>query len=202
MPFSLLPSFLSYCFINGITPGPANLCSLSTAMNEGKQAALRQWTGLFTGFALVALGSVLITAFLGNVLGERVRFLAWIGAGYLLWMAWGLLRPVIFPSGEEEPHNGRTIGRATFWTGLFIQLTNVKIMVFCMTALASYVLPYTHSFLPLLAVGLFLPFTGPVCNLAWLFTGVKLQRLFRQHKKVISILMAISLVYCAVSLVL
>ena len=202
MPFSLLPSFLSYCFINGITPGPANLCSLSTAMNEGKQAALRQWTGLFTGFALVALGSVLITAFLGNVLGERVRFLAWIGAGYLLWMAWGLLRPVIFPSGEEEPHKGRTIGRATFWTGLFIQLTNVKIMVFCMTALASYVLPYTHSFLPLLAVGLFLPFTGPVCNLAWLFTGVKLQRLFRRHKKVISILMAISLVYCAVSLVL
>ena len=202
MPFSLLPSFLSYCFINGITPGPANLCSLSTAMNEGKQAALRQWTGLFTGFALVALGSVLITAFLGNVLGERVRFLAWIGAGYLLWMAWGLLRPVIFPSGEEEPYKGRTIGRATFWTGLFIQLTNVKIMVFCMTALASYVLPYTHSFLPLLAVGLFLPFTGPVCNLAWLFTGVKLQRLFRRHKKVISILMAISLVYCAVSLVL
>ena len=202
MPFSLLPSFLSYCFINGITPGPANLCSLSTAMNEGKQAALRQWTGLFTGFALVALGSVLITAFLGNVLGERVRFLAWIGAGYLLWMAWGLLRPVIFPSGEEEPHNGRTIGRASFWTGLFIQLTNVKIMVFCMTALASYVLPYTHGFLPLLAVGLFLPFTGPVCNLAWLFTGVKLQRLFRQHKKAISILMAISLVYCAVSLVL
>jgi cysteine/O-acetylserine efflux protein len=202
MPFSLLPSFLSYCFINGITPGPANLCSLSTAMNEGKQAALRQWTGLFTGFALVALGSVLITAFLGNVLGERVRFLAWIGAGYLLWMAWGLLRPVIFPSGEEEPYKGRTIGRATFWTGLFIQLTNVKIMVFCMTALASYVLPYTHSFFLLLAVGLFLPFTGPVCNLAWLFTGVKLQRLFRQHKEVISILMAISLVYCAVSLVL
>ena len=202
MPFSLLPSFFSYCFINGITPGPANLCSLSTAMNEGKQAALRQWTGLFTGFALVALGSVLITAFLGNVLGERVRFLAWIGAGYLLWMAWGLLRPVIFQTGEEEQHKGRTIGRATFWTGLFIQLTNVKIMVFCMTALASYVLPYTHSFLPLLAVGLFLPFTGPVCNLAWLFTGVKLQRLFRQHKKAISILMAISLVYCAVSLVL
>ena len=43
MPVSLLPSFLSFCFINGITPGPANLCSLSTAMNEGKQAALRQW---------------------------------------------------------------------------------------------------------------------------------------------------------------
>ena len=70
MPVSLIPSFLSFCFINGITPGPANLCSLSTAMNEGKQAALRQWRGLFTGFAIVSLGSAMVNAFLGSVLGD------------------------------------------------------------------------------------------------------------------------------------
>ena len=28
MPISLIPSFLLYCFVGGITPGPANLCSL------------------------------------------------------------------------------------------------------------------------------------------------------------------------------
>ena len=106
MPVSLIPSFLSFCFINGITPGPANLCSLSTAMNEGKQAAL-----------------------------------------------------------------------------------------------SSFVLPYTKDFLSLLLVGAFLPFTGPVCNLAWLFAGVKLQKLFQQHRMVISLLMALSLAYCAISLV-
>ena len=43
--------------------------------------------------------------------------------------------------------------------------------------------------------------TGPVCNLAWLFAGVKLQKLFQQHRMVISLLMALSLVYCAISLV-
>ncbi len=102
MPVSLLPSFLSFCFINGITPGPANLCSLSTAMNEGKQAALRQWRGLFTGFALVSLGSVLVNAFLGNVLGTHVRYLAWAGAAYLLWMAWNMIRPVFFPGFAEK----------------------------------------------------------------------------------------------------
>ena len=97
MPIALLPTFLLFCFINGITPGPANLCSLSTAMNEGKQAALRQWKGLFTGFALVSLGSVLVNAFLGNVLGTCVRYFAWAGASYLLWMAWNMIRPVFFP---------------------------------------------------------------------------------------------------------
>lgn len=201
MPVSLIPSFLSFCFINGITPGPANLCSLSTAMNEGKQAALRQWRGLFTGFAIVSLGSAMVNAFLGSVLGEYVRYLAWAGAAYLLWMAWNIIRPVLLPGSAKERQQDRSAGKASFWSGLLVQLTNVKIIVFCMTALSSFVLPYTKDFLSLLLVGAFLPFTGPVCNLAWLFAGVKLQKLFQQHRMVISLLMALSLVYCAISLV-
>ena len=45
-------------------------------------------------------------------------------------------------------------------------------------AMTSFVLPYTRSFWALLAVGLFLPFTGPAANLAWLFAGAALQKLF------------------------
>ena len=157
MPVSLIPSFLSFCFINGITPGPANLCSLSTAMNEGKQAALRQWRGLFTGFAIISLGSVLINAFLGSVLGEHVRYLAWAGASYLLWMAWNMIRPVIFPDAADEHGQGRSVGKASFWTGLLVQLTNVKIIVFCMTALSSFVLHIQRIFCHCSQLGLFSP---------------------------------------------
>lgn len=82
-----------------------------------------------------------------------------------------------------------------------MQLTNVKIMVFCLTALASYVLPYTSSFWSLLAVGLFLPFTGPVANLVWLFAGASLQKLLAGHRRTVDIVMAAALALCAVSLV-
>jgi cysteine/O-acetylserine efflux protein len=71
-------------------------------MNEGKQAALRQWRGLFTGFAIVSLGSAMVNAFLGSVLGEYVRYLAWAGAAYLLWMAWNIIRPVFLPGSAKE----------------------------------------------------------------------------------------------------
>mgnify|MGYP002627283967 CR=1 FL=1 len=145
MPVSLIPSFLAFCFVNGITPGPANLCSLTTALNEGRQAALRQWKGLFTGFAVVALGSVLVSAFLGSVLGDYVHYLSWIGAAYLLWMAWLILQPVFFPNLSKQRPGKKASGTASFWTGLIVQLTNVKIMIFCMTALSSYVLPYTNA---------------------------------------------------------
>lgn len=194
MPAAIIPSFLLYCYIGAITPGPANLCSLSTALKYGKGLALKQWRGLFTGFFLVSMASVLVTFFLGTVLNEYVGIFAWIGAAYILWMAWHMLRS----AGVTEAGN---VDTPCFRRGLFVQLTNVKIMVFCLTALASYVLPYSRSFWVLLGVGLFLPFTGPMANLVWLFAGASLQKLFVNHRKAVDTVMAVSLMVCAVSLV-
>jgi cysteine/O-acetylserine efflux protein len=81
MPATIIPSFLYYCFIAGITPGPANLCSLNASMRYGRKQALKQWRGLFAGFWVIAIGSVLITYFLGGVLGSSVSILAWIRSG-------------------------------------------------------------------------------------------------------------------------
>jgi cysteine/O-acetylserine efflux protein len=63
------------------------------------------------------------------------------------------------------------------------------------------VLPYTDSFWWLLGVGLFLPFTGPMANLVWLFAGVSLQKLLIHHRRTVDVVMAASLALCAVSLV-
>ena len=194
MPVSMLPSFLLYCYIGAITPGPANLTSLAAALRYGRKPALRQWRGIFFGFFVVSMVSVLVTWLLGTMLNAYVGYLAWVGAAYILWMAWHMLRS----SGVEAEDNP---DQPTFRRGLFVQLTNVKIMVFCLTALASYVLPYTDSFWWVLGVGLFLPFTGPMANLIWLFAGASLQKLFSRHRKAVDIGLALSLVACAVSLV-
>ena len=194
MPASMLPSFLLYCYIGAITPGPANLTSLAAALRYGRKPALRQWRGIFFGFFVVSMVSVLVTWLLGTMLNEYVGYLAWVGAAYILWMAWHMLRS----SGVEAEDNP---DQPTFRRGLLVQLTNVKIMVFCLTALASYVLPYTDSFWWLLGVGLFLPFTGPMANLVCLFAGASLQKLFSRHRRAVDIVLALSLVACAVNLV-
>lgn len=201
MPLQLIPSFLFFCFVQSITPGPANLASLAVALNEGREAALRQWRGIFVGFTIVSLSSGLITFFLGNILGEAVGVLSWVGSAYLLYLAWHLISPLLSTKkASREEATVPSTRKTGFFSGLFVQLTNVKIMVYCMTVLSSFVLPYTNSFLSLLLMGLFLPFTGPMCNLVWLFAGVRLQGIFEKHRVVINILMALSLVYCAVRL--
>ena len=194
MHVSLLPSFLLYCFVGGITPGPANLCSLSAALRYGRGPALRQWRGLFSGFFTVSMLAVLATWLLGSALDQYVGALTWIGAAYILWMAWHMLRS----SGADADDDPAA---PSFRTGYFLQLANVKVIVFCMTALAGYVLPYTRSFWALLVVGLFLPFTGPVANLVWLFAGASLQKLFARHRRAVDAVMAAALALCAVSMV-
>ena len=82
MPEELIPSFLFYCYVNGITPGPANLSSLSASMNYGKRQALKQWRGLFVGFFLDALAAAVICSVLGQAVGNHVRLLIWVGAAY------------------------------------------------------------------------------------------------------------------------
>ena len=101
MPISLISSFLLYCFVGGITPGPANLCSLSAALRYGRGSALRQWRGLFCGFFLDSMGAVVLTWLLGAALNEYVGMLAWVGAAYLLWMAWHMVRS----SGTDPDHD-------------------------------------------------------------------------------------------------
>lgn len=194
MPASLIPTFLFYCFVSMITPGPANLCSLYAAMRYGHRAALRQWRGLFTGFAFLSLVSVFIAYFLGTALGTYVRVLSIAGAAYMLYLAWK-----VFRSSGVGADNSRE--ECNFKTGFLIQMGNVKIMIFCVTTMGSYVLPYNDSFLALLAMGLFLPFTGPSANLVWLFAGVRLKHLFDRHYRTINTVMALSLVWCAWSIV-
>lgn len=194
MPTSLIPSFLIYCYIGAITPGPANLCSLSAALRYGRKEALIQWRGIFAGFAVVSMASVLVTWVLGTALSQYVGYLSWIGAAYILWLAWHTLHS----SGVQADSDP---ARPSFKNGLLLQLANVKIMIYCLTAMTGYVLPYSRSFWHLLAVGIFMPFTGPIGNLVWLFAGASMQNLFKNHRRAVDIVMAAALALCAVSLV-
>ena len=194
MPTTMIPSFLLYAYVGAITPGPANLCSLGAALRYGKGPALKQWRGLATGFFTVSMAAAAIAWLLGAALNEYVGLLSWVGAGYMLWLAWHMLR-----ASGADPDSDPTA--PSFRNGLLVQLTNVKIMIFCLTAQTSYVLPYTRSIWALLAMALFLELTGPVCNLAWLFAGASLQKLFANHRRAVDTVMAAALALCAVSLI-
>lgn len=203
MPLGIVPSFLLYCVTMGITPGPANLCSLAAAIQHGRKPALRQWSGLFTGFYIDAMVSALLCYFAGTLLNEYVKYLSIAGCFYLAFLAVKMLKA---DYSERESNPKDSDGEKTdksgpnFWTGFLVNITNAKVILSCLTELGAFVLPYNQSLWALLLIGACLPLIGTGCNLVWLFTGVALRRFFINHTKLVNIIMALSLLACAVSL--
>lgn len=196
MPVSAFIPLIIYCFVSSITPGPANITSLSAAIQYGYKAALRQWTGLITGFLIDSIIIAFVSFFLGEILDQYIFVFSYIGAAYLVYLALKMLR-------RSYTKNQREVKEPGFFSGLLVQLTNVKVQIYCLTVMTTFILPYYDGFLPLLIAGLllpFMPFSAPASNLIWIFAGAALQRFFVNHQKAVNVVMALSLLYCAAKL--
>jgi len=114
-----------------LSPGPALLFALRTALSDGRAAGIAAGLGL----GLVAAGWTL-AALLG--LEAVFTLFPWVytavrvgGAAYLIWIAWGTWRAARMPVAEVTP---KPRGRA-FLDGALINLGNPKSALFAASVL-------------------------------------------------------------------
>ncbi|MBP3774741.1 MAG: LysE family transporter [Bacteroidaceae bacterium] len=193
MPLHLLPSLLLYILLVGYSPGPANLYSFSCALKYGRRQSLKMWRGLLVGFCIILVVSVFLCHFIGEAVGPYVVWLKYLGAAYILWLAYKIWRAPADASAKVEGCN--------FVSGLLVQLTNVKIILFELTMFSMFVLPYTDDIGELFKVGALLLLAGPVANLAWLLAGEYLRRFFNKKMQVVDAVLALLLAVCAIFIV-
>ena len=194
MPISLFPSFLLYAAVCEISPGPVNLYALSCGLRYRYCQLYGYIFGMLAGFSTVMAISVALTLTLGELLQDYVGVLSYLGAVYILWLAWNVLRD----DGNLESNDTAC---PTFRTGYLLQVSNIKTFLFCITTLSSYVLPYTKAPLALLLYGTVLPLSGVICTLVWLLTGPALRQFLAKYRKIVNITMAALLMICAIQLV-
>jgi len=194
MPISLLPSLLLAIIVVGYTPGPANLYSLACCLKYGRRKAQKMWRGLFTGFTIDLIIMVILTHILGEVMGHYVIYLKYIGVAYILWLAWKMLRDSGMDDTEAKD--------CTFTSGLIVQLTNAKMLLFELTVFSTYVLPYSERLIDLFIVAPLLLIAGPGANFVWLYAGAYLRRFFHKYRKQVDVIMAILLAACAIYIIL
>lgn len=194
MPITLLPSLLFAILAVGYSPGPANLYSLACCLKYGRRKALKMWRGLLTGFSVAVIIMALLTHLLGEVMGNYVVYLKYLGAAYILWLAWKMWRF----SGQ----NNADAQECTFMSGMIMQLTNAKMLLFDLTAFSVYVLPYSNKLIDLLWVSALLLLAGPGANLAWLYAGAYLRRFFAKYQKQVDIVMSFLLLLCAIYIII
>ena len=188
-------SFLTYAVITAATPGPNNIMSMSNAGRLGFRQALPFNLGIWVGFTIVmALCTLFCTALSALIPAIRLPMLV-LGAAYMLYLAWGTFRS---SGGIQEDH-----AREGFRSGLLLQFINPKIYLYGVMSMEAYILPY-YGGQPavLLFFALLLAFIGFVFTLAWAAFGSVFRLLFSRHARAVNTVMALLLVYCAVSLFL
>lgn len=189
-------NFLSYAVVTAATPGPNNLMSMSNAGRLGFKRAFPFNLGIWLGFTVVML---LCTFFCGALSGliPRIRTpMLVVGAAYMLYLAWKTFMSPPVPEEEEYTGSG-------FLSGLALQFVNPKIYIYCIISMEAYILPYYQGNWPALVLfALLLAFIGFGFTLCWSLFGSAFKLLFSKYARATNTVMALLLVYCALSLFL
>ena len=119
-----------------------------------------------------------------------------IGAAYMLYLAWKTFRSPPVAEGGEQTKSG-------FLSGLVLQFVNPKIYIYCIVSMEAYILPYYQGNWPaLVGFALLLAFIGFIFTLCWALFGSVFKLFFSKYARATNTIMALLLVYCAVSLFL
>ena len=186
-------SFLTYAVVTAVTPGPNNIMSMSNGSRKGFRAALPFNFGIGLGFSIVMLLCTAFCSMLSTFI-PKIKFpMLVVGAAYMLYLAWETFRS---SDGIEENHS-----REGFISGLLLQFINPKIYIYCIMSMEAYILPcYNGKMLPLFGFAMLLAFIGFAFTLCWSAFGSVFKWLFSKHTKLVNTVMALLLVYCAISL--
>ena len=186
-------NFLSYAVVTAITPGPNNILSMTHASRVGFRRSFPFHLGVWWGFSLVMLLCTVFCQFLAELIPVIKTPMLIAGALYLLWLAWKTFR--------SPPLEGSTSDGGGFLSGFVLQFINPKIYIYCLVSMEAYILPaYQGQWGALVFFALLLAFIGFVFTLCWALFGSLFQLLFSKYARITNTLMALLLVYCAVSL--
>lgn len=164
----LLP-LLSYVFVTTFTPGPNNITSAALGMRVGYRGIFRYLLGICAGFLLVMLVCGLLTETVVRVFPGLGIFLRIAGSGYMLWLAFSLLRPA-----KQAGKNSGTA--ASFGRGFLLQVVNPKVIIYGITIFSSFLAAVIGGFIELSLAALVLTVIGFVSISLWALFGAAISK--------------------------
>ena len=192
--FAQLP-LLFYILISVLTPGPANISTSSLAVLHGFRRTLAYQAGLAVGVFVMMLAAGLVGSGLLGWFPGLEPILRYVGAAYILYLAYSLIRASYhFSEGKTLP-----LG---FWRGLALQISNPKLVVFALTLFTSFLAPLAGSPARIAAAAFVLASVAAAGNAAWALFGAQLKdRLANPRVALwVNIALAAFLVFAAVQL--
>jgi cysteine/O-acetylserine efflux protein len=186
---------ISYVLISTFTPGPSNISSASMAILHGYKNTLRYQVGLAFGvFLLMALSGWISTTLL-NIFPALEPILRFLGAGYILYLAFGILKAsYTFTEKDVKP-----LG---FTHGLVLQILNPKLVVYAFTLFTAFLASITKNFTLVVFVAALLAAVSFFATSAWALFGTAIKTYLHRPrlKMAINIILSLLLICTAITL--
>ena len=129
-----LAGFLAYSgalAVAAAIPGPGVTALVARALGSGFRSSLAMSFGIILGDLTFLTAVVLGLAFVAQTFGTVFLIIKWLGAAYLVWLAWTFWTSGISPETiEARQGKGRGGLVASFLSGLMLTLGNPKPMIF------------------------------------------------------------------------
>lgn len=194
MPFSVFWDMTLSACVTVWSPGPNNILLLSTVSKYGLKKNLKFMAGIWTGSLTLMCLCGIFCRTLSQMIPGIQPVMKYIGAAYILYLAWKTLHRL--PPGE---HSREQV--PSYLMGIFLQVVNVKIIIYGLTMFSSFILPYEGRIPVLFAFAAYLMVLGAIGNLIWAFAGNLLKSFYEKHCRVMNGIMALLLLWCALRIV-
>jgi threonine/homoserine/homoserine lactone efflux protein len=161
-----LAGFLAFALASlalNIVPGADMTFVAASAARGGRRVGLAAALGIAAGCGVHIVAAVVGLSALIAASSQAFTLLKWLGAAYLLYMAWGLLRAPK-PPAASAPAPRLTAGQA-FRSAALVNVLNPKVGLFFLAFLPQFVDPAaSDATLAILALGLWFNFSGTLVN--------------------------------------
>lgn len=130
---SYLPGFIAayaILLVGASSPGPAVAMLLGISTNQGRGPALVTCAGIASGSMTINILTMLGVGLLLSQAAWAMSALKLIGAGYLVWLAYGAFRKALNPPKVQVVKTPRQRKARLFAAGFALQVTNPKAIVF------------------------------------------------------------------------
>jgi len=165
-----LPLFFAAVFVLNATPGVDLLLTITRSLQGGARAGTAAAAGICAGCLVHTAAAALGLAALLAVSALAFEAIRWVGAAYLLWLAYGMLRQAWRASPEAVAAVQATTAAvpvswfADFRLGLLTNVLNPKVALFFLAFLPQFIAAGSpHQGLAFVVLGLLFVVQG------WLF---------------------------------
>lgn len=104
---------------------------------------------------------------------------------------------MIISKQHENDNNG---DQNSFITGMLLQFVNPKAILYGITIVSTFILPYHTSNLSLIGYSFFLAVIGFMGTISWSVFGSVFQRFLSKYRNQFQVVMALLLVFTAISI--